>query len=85
MKKYLAVACLAVLLSGCVVAPLPPASRGSSSVVVYPQVDFVYYWDPVVSRHYYEDRGSRRYMPHGWRDDRDHGRGRGHGHGRGHD
>jgi len=51
----------ALLLAGCVVAPVP---RGQ--VVVEPSVEIVYMWDPYFNRYYYVDRGARIYMAPGW-------------------
>lgn len=82
MRNILAIIGVVFAVSGCTV--VPASGPYNSRVVVYPQVDFVYYWDPVVSRHYYEDRGRRHYMPHDWRERREY-RDRGRGHGRGHD
>lgn len=79
MRNILAIIGVVLAVSGCAV---PVAHNGQ--VVVYPQVDFVYYWDPVISRHYYHDRGHRHYMPHGWKERREY-RDRGRGHGRRHD
>jgi hypothetical protein len=73
MKTKLLLASIAVLLAGCVVAPVP-----QGHVVIQPSVEFVYIWDPIRAQYYYVQRGYRYYRPRGWQ--YPHGDGYGHRH-----
>jgi hypothetical protein len=61
MKTKLLLASIAVLLGGCVIAPIP-----GGHISVQPSVEFVYVWDPIRVQYYYVNRGYRYYQPHGW-------------------
>jgi len=69
MKRSILVLGVLLALSGCVAVPVDgyiPQTRVSAEVVVYPQVEVAYIWDPVIARFYFVDRGRRYYMAPGW-------------------
>jgi len=68
MKKFFVIA-VAVILTGCVVAPVPRArvEVQSSPIIVYPEPEYEYYWEPNLTLWFRVDPyGRRYYMPHGY-------------------
>ena len=68
MKKSILITILVASLSGCVVAPYRPYQPvyQPEPVVVYPQYESAYIWDPVALSFFFVYGGHRHYMPRGW-------------------
>ena len=60
---------LSIILSGCVVAPVPPTTTYPQQVTTYmiaPPAEQVYIWDASLGLFFYWLGGRRYYMPHGY-------------------
>lgn len=72
MKKLISVVVIA-MLAGCVVGPAyrvvpaqPVVVAPQDGMIVYPQVESAYIWDPVALSFFFVFGGQRHYMARGW-------------------
>lgn len=71
MKRLLISTVVISMLVGCVVtpayrvAPVAVVTPGSE-MIVYPQVETAYVWDPIALSFFFVFGGQRHYMPRGW-------------------